>query len=299
MSHLLPPLRPLLAFALIGTTGALSASASPAAKPQDEPAATSAKAGTAPKTGQTKVKTAPAPKDELPLLIQVRSEVDQPFEGWGKAKLKDHGRLYAIVAISELPAEEKLIRPVNENELLRLLRIELTKRGFVEIKPDQQPEIVLTISYGRGFVRNPYQDDVMVNDSSDPPVVTIQGAFPTQLIRQKEKDFEEKLQTANFEKLFIRVTAWKFPEKSNDGKKVKPYQYWKTMIVTDDPMHRDLNQFMEKMVAAGAQFFDRKIEKEEAQIVDTLPEGTVTVGDIKVLEPGEADLPLSKDKKKK
>lgn len=237
-----------------------------------------------------KVTKSPASKEELPLLIQVRSDVDQPFEGWRKAKLKEHGKLYAIVAISELPGEEKLLRPVDENNLLRILRLELTKRGFVEITPKQQPEIVLTVSYGRGFVRNPYMDDVMINDSSDPPVVTIQGAFPTQLIRQKEKDFEEKLQTANFEKLFIRVTAWKFPEKSTDGKKVKPYQLWKTIVVTDDPAHRDLNQFLEKMLAAGANFFDRKMEKEEVQIVDTLPEGTVTVGDITVLKPGDPDI---------
>ncbi len=290
MKHLfLSTLRSLLAFAAVGAFSLLSAS--PVAKSQQEPAPGPAKT----------IMVAPS-KEELPLLIQVRSEVDQPFEGWGKAKLKEHGKLYAIVAISELPAEEKLVQPVDEGNLLRLLRLELTKRGFVEITPKQQPEILLTVTYGRGFIRNPYQDDVMVNDSSSPPVVTIQGAFPTQLIRQKEKDFEEKLQTANFEKLFIRVTAWKFPEKKagdTSGKKIKPYQLWKTVIVTDDPDHRDLNQFLEKMLAAGANFFDRKMEKEEVQIVDTLPEGKVTVGEITVLKPGEDDIPLSKDKQKK
>jgi len=236
---------------------------------------------------------APTNKDELPLLIQVRSEVDRPFEGWRKAKLKEHGKLYAIVAISESPSDVKLVRPVDEDNLLRILRVELTKRGFVEITPKQQPEILLTVTYGRGLLRNPYQDDSMVNETSDPPVVTITGAFPTQLIRQKEKDFEEKLQNANFEKLFIRVTAWKFPEKASGEpkeKKVKPYQLWKTIIVTDDPTNRDLNQFLEKMLAAGANFFDREIEKEEAEIVDTLPEGTVTVGDITVLKPGDPDI---------
>lgn len=232
-------------------------------------------------------------KDELPLLIQVRSEVDRPFEGWRKAKLKEHGKLYAIVAISESPSDEKLVRPVDEDKLLAILRVELTKRGFVEITPKQQPEILLTVTYGRGLLRNPYQDDSMVNDSSAPPVVTITGAFPTQLIRQKEKDFEEKLQNANFEKLFIRVTAWKFPERAQGEpteKKIKPYQLWKTIVVTDDPANRDLNQFLEKMLAAGANFFDREIAKEEAEIVDTLPEGTVTVGDITVLKPGDPDI---------
>ncbi len=273
----LKTLRRSLALALLlGTTAISAVSGSDASAPAAKPAAKTVKRS-----------------DELPLLIQVRSEVDRPFEGWRKAKLKEHGKLYAIIAISEAPSDLKLVQPVDEDNLLRILRVELTKRGFVEITPKQQPEIVLTVTYGRGLLRNPYQDDSMVNDSSDPPVVTITGAFPTQLIRQKEKDFEEKLQNANFEKLFIRVTAWKFPEKVpgvDPGKKIKPYQLWKTIIITDDPTNRDLNQFLEKMLAAGANFFDREIEKEEAEIVDTLPEGKVTVGDIKVLEDGAPDI---------
>jgi hypothetical protein len=40
-----------------------------------------------------------------------------------------------------------------------------------------------------------------------------------------------------------------------------------------------LNQFMEKMLAAGSEFFDRKIKDEEALITTDLPVGNVQLGD--------------------
>ena len=58
---------------------------------------------------------------------------------------------------------------------------------------------------------------------------------------------------------------------------------WKTTMVTDDPKHRDLNQFVDKLLAAGSNFFDQEIEKDEAFVRTDLPEGYVNIGDAKVM----------------
>lgn len=223
--------------------------------------------------------------EDLPLDIQVRSDVDRPFKGLGREKAKEHGKLYAVAYIKETPGTVDLARPVDEVVLLKHLRTELTKRGFREAATEEQPEIILTVHYGRGFLRNPYLDDVNIDETSNPPVLTYVG-LPTSLMRQKTHRFEEKLQAAQFEKLFIRVTAWDNPSKQPEpkaGKKQKPKQLWKTTMITDDPAHRDLNQFVEKLLAAGSEFFDREIKSEEAFIRTDLPEGYVKIGDAKVV----------------
>ena len=142
---------------------------------------------------------------------------------------------------------------------------------------------MLTVLCGRGYLRNPYLDDVNMDETTNPPTLTYVG-LPTSLMRQKTHRFEEKLQAAQSEKLFIRVTAWANPDTQPEpkpGKKKKPKLLWKTTIVTDDPANRDLNQFMEKMLAAGSEFFDRKITTEEVFITTDLPVGNVQLGDAK------------------
>ena len=231
-----------------------------------------------------------SPQEYLPLNISVRSAVDRPFKGLGKPPAVEHGKVYALVAMDEAKRPVDLVRPVSKVKLAKLLRAELTRRGFREIAPGEEPEIALTVIYGRGWLRNPYLDDVMMNEYSDPPIATVLGGMPTHLMRQKEFRYEEKTQAAQFEKLFIRVTAWKFPQPppaGAKGGKSKPYELWKTTMITDDPDNRDLNELMEKLLAAGSAFFDREIEKEEIEIRDTLPQGKVILGDLKVMKPGE------------
>lgn len=225
--------------------------------------------------------------EDIPLTIAVRSSVDRPFQGLRKAPLKEHGKLYHFGYIQETLQDVKLVRPVDEGRLRQLLAAELTKRGFREATGDEAPDIVLTVHYGRGLLHNPYLNDTIVNENTNPPTVTIIGGVPTQLMRQKEHNFEMKLQNANFEKLFIRVTAWANPAKQDPpkpGRKPKPKALWKTTIVIDDPAGRDLNHFMEKMLAAGANYFDREIAEEEALIRTDLPEGHVELGEAKVVD---------------
>jgi hypothetical protein len=219
--------------------------------------------------------------DSLPLNIQVRSEVDQPFKGFRKEPLKEHGKVYAIASVSEARGDESLVMPIKEDLLLKHLTKELAKRGFRPATVAEPPEIVLTVLCGRGFLRNPYLDDVFMDETTSPPTASITG-LPTNLINQRKAFYEMRLQAAQSEKLFIRVTAWANPDTQPEpkpGKKKKPKLLWKTTMVTDDPANRDLNQFMEKMLAAGSEFFDRKIKDEEALITTDLPVGNVQLGD--------------------
>lgn len=220
--------------------------------------------------------------EELPLDIQVRSEIDRPFKGWGKEDVKHHGYVYMLASITEARSEQPLVMPVDEKILAKHLHAQLRKRGYREYSAAEPPEIILTILYGRGYLKNPYLADSMYNEMFDPPVSTILGANPKQIMRQREYGYEEKLQAANFEKLFIQVNAWANPSdlpEPKPGKKKKNKLLWKTTMITDDPMHRDLNQFISKLLTAGSGFFDHEMDDDEVFIRDDLPEGYVEYGD--------------------
>ncbi len=212
--------------------------------------------------------------------IGVRSSVDERWHGIHKDGAIEHGKIYAIVAIKETPSAQKLVQPVDEAQLVQLLRTELNQRGFTEITtPTQKPDVVLTVLYGRGFLRNPYLKGTILDEDSDiVPVATI--VLPDQAMRQREVGYEAKLQAAQQEKLFIRVTAWKYPEAPQE----KTKDLWKTTMVVDDPAHRDLNGVAREMLAAGAGYFDRQIKEEEVKINSGVPQGKVTIAPFKVLE---------------
>ena len=232
-------------------------------------------------------RAAPGPED-LPLDIGVRSSVDKPFGGFRHKPAPKHGKIYLIAVVDRAPSAEKLVRPVDERGMLQALRQELASHGYREITKDQTPEIVLTVVYGRGWLRNPYLADAMVNElAGDPPVATILGGIPTQLIKEREAGFEAKLQKAQFEKLFIRVTAWQYPS----APKEKPKDLWKTTMIVDDPDNRDLNQVYQAMLAAGAPYFDQEIKDEEVEIRKPVPEGKVKVGTPEVVKPEHPSSP--------
>lgn len=227
-----------------------------------------------------------ASEETVTIDISVRSAVDRPFQGWSKAPVKEHGKLYALIAMDEAPSQMKIVRPVDQAGLAQTLRDELTKRDFREITPGETPDILLTVIYGRGWLRNPYLDDVFMDESGVPPIVTFSG-LPTNLMRQKGHRFETKLQAAQYEKLFIRVTAWQNPSLApapKPGRKPKPKELWKTTMIVADPDHVDLNGIYKELLAAGAAYFDRQIEEEEVFIPATIPEGSVIMGPLEFLD---------------
>lgn len=237
---------------------------------------------------------------EITLDVDVRSSVDRPFQGLRKAPLKANGKHYSIAALSLAPSVATLVRPVDEGRMLLLLRQELSKRGFREFAGGKEPpEIILTVIYGRGWLKNPYMSYMTETPNSEfgsGNVVTISGADP-HFLRSKEFRFEEKLQKANYEKLFIRVTAWKYPDpklKDPKGKKSVPRELWKTDMILDDPDNRDLNQFIEEMFAAGSAFFDREMDKEEITVSSVIPEGRVILAPLEFPDETSSAKPSSK-----
>ena len=223
-----------------------------------------------------------------------------------------HSKLYSILSVAEVKSEEELVMPVDESMILQVLSAELNKNGFKPSAPGQRPEILITASYGRAELQNPYIRDGGetagdsraggflgvaagtttsgasatgaisggVSNDSGASTTVITGAFSQQLIDEKTNGYQAKLQKASYEKLFIRVTAWSFP----GNPKAQAKMLWKTIMVVDDPDHRDLNAVAAKMLEAGAPFFDREIKDPEVDIYKPLPEGHVNVGTPAVVE---------------
>ena len=218
------------------------------------------------------------------LEIDVRAKIaDKPF---GKSNLKaapEHGKVYAILAVQLIPNEEKMVRPVDAHVLLGLVRHELDTHGFRHVVKGQNPEILITIQYGRAWLNNPYFGGEQVDYSGikggGPPTreITV-GSHVDE--RQTVAGFESKAQKAEKEKLCIKLTAWQY---STDSK-AKAKQLWSTTIVVDDPDHRDLNAIAEEMLKTGAPYFDKEIKEEEVAVYKPMPEGHVNVGTPEVVD---------------
>lgn len=222
--------------------------------------------------------------EDNPLAIAVSSEIDRPFEGWRKAAIKEHGKSYLLASISEGRDGRELVLPVDETSLLDLLRQELAKRGFHEVQTEK-PEIILTVIYGRGYLKNPHFYDSPT--TGDPPIPNVGTASREYLRNRYDYGFQDKVESANQEKLFIRVTAWANPADQTPqkpGAKIKPKELWHTTMTIDDPGNRDLNQFMDKLLAAGSHFFDREMDNAEEIIENALPEGSVHIGEATVID---------------
>ncbi len=224
-----------------------------------------------------------------PLEIGVRSSVDERWEGVRKRGAITHGKVYLIASLKESPAARKLLRPVDEAGLLGQLRRELNSQGFREVRATETPDVVLTLLYGRGHVRNPYMANIAGDEFSGsiaptPMESALATAVDPRLYDKRQFGYyEQKLLAAQKEKLFIRVTAWKYPTDPKES----PAQLWKTTMVVDDPDLRDLNELYPKMLAAGVRYFDRPMKQEEETVSTSIPEGLVTLGPLIILEPVE------------
>lgn len=218
--------------------------------------------------------------------IGVRSSVDQRWQGVRKLGPIEHGKVYLIASLNQASSAAKLVQPVDEAGLLAQLRQVLNTRGFRECASGDTPDVVLTLLYGRGHLRNPYLANIDGDLSSDSIVPTPAESLLAASINPRLYDkrqwgyYEHKLLAAQKEKLFIRVTAWKFP----GDRKEKPAELWKTTMVVDEPDRHDLNELYPKMLAAGVPFFDRHLKEEEVTIATPLKEGSVKLGPLEILE---------------
>ncbi len=93
------------------------------------------------------------------------------------------------------------------------------------------------------------------------------------------------------DKLFIQVRAWQYPPPADPKKMTK--LLWITTMIVDDPDHRDLNLISEQMLAKGAFYFDRHINRDDDVVINTVsgfrgngppPEGQVKVGPVEVVK---------------
>ncbi len=208
------------------------------------------------------VPAAEMPADEgVPLSVDIRTSVDQRWQGFRKGGAIAHGKRYLLASVKEAAGAVPLIRPVNEGELIRLVRSELGKHGFQEITREQKPEIVLTVNYGRGFLRNPHLEDAMVDETNSENTTIVTITSLAQLMRQREANFE-------------------YPEDRGE----KPHFFWRAIMAVDNPDGRDLNRALPAMLAAGAGYFDRETKEPEVTINSTLPTGTVKLGPLDVIE---------------
>jgi hypothetical protein len=223
---------------------------------------------------------ATTPTDEgVPLSIDVRSKIDPKWEGFRKLATVPHGKLYLLASVKEVTVLDKLVQPVNRGALAAQLRRELSTHGFREITAGELPEIVLTVTFGRGYLHNPHLEDATEDVSPEgQPRVTINSA--KQAMRQRMPGFEAKMQKAQQEKLYIAVTAWQYPA----AKDQKPNLLWRTVMVTDNPDGRDLNLAMPALLAAGAGYFDRNVPDDEVTVHATMPTGTIRLGPLNVIE---------------
>jgi len=215
---------------------------------------------------------AAADDSESEFLIKVRASVDQPFTVFGRSPAPDHSKLYALAGIKaastvETDTSSPLVIPVDEDALRAELKSVLSANGFRETAWGKAPDIVITVIYGRSQMRNPYADQSteiagngMGFDSK------VMSSTPEEMLRERQSPgYYERLQNADGEKLFMIITAWKYP---GFNPTEKPKLEWRTTVFLDDP-DRDLNLVAGKMLAAAGKYFDRKIEREEVAIPST------------------------------
>ena len=225
------------------------------------------------------------------LHVEVRSSVDDLWNGTRKKKPELHGKVYYVLSIGAAESEVDLKEPVDEKVLVAQLHEAMTAQGFRQMKADEKPDILLTVLYGRGYLRNPYLPDGVDEISSDVPTATITSG--DQVFAQRQVGYESKRQNAQLEKLFITVRALKYPE----SKKEKPTRLWQTMMIVDEPGHHDLNDVAKDMFLVGVQHFDRVLPKEGIVVSTDDPEGRVILAPIRVLETEEDAEPSPKPRR--
>lgn len=215
------------------------------------------------------------------LDLNIRTTVEVPPE----KSLGPHPTFVMAPAV-QVASDEKLVSPVPEKTLLavhRLLQEKLETQGYVGVPDKVRPEVLVTVQYGRGFLPNPYMVGMSSADILTGRTITMRG--PADYLKRHELNYESKRQLAAEEKLYFCIAAWKF---DSMRKGETPVRYWTTTIIVDDPDHRDLNQIYPQMIAAGAEFFNRRIHHDEIEVSTQVREGKVEVGIPQVVDDPKA-----------
>lgn len=174
--------------------------------------------------------------------IGVRATVvDKPAKSAGKpdlAEAGEYGKVYAILTVQMISSELKLVKPVDAHVLMGQVQHELDTHGFRPVVRGLKPDILITVQYGRAWLRNPYLGDAQTHQTQadGAPTNTITLATKTSP-RSTTAGFKSKTQKAEYEKLCIKLTAWQYTTEP----KAKAKQLWSTTMIVDDPDHRDLN----------------------------------------------------------
>jgi len=200
-----------------------------------------------------------------------------------------HGRRYAILSVQMFSSDPRRLPPVDEDSLMLHVRHALDTHGFQPAAKGQDPEILITVHYGRAWLRNPYLTETGATPVTDgisslaglerKPNQDVTGTS-TRYIDSRTNGYEAKIQKAAAEKLYIRITGWKYPP---DGK-AKARMLWQTTVIVDDPDRWNLNGVAAPMLAAAAPYFDREIDERELEVHPPPPEGHVNVGAVEVVE---------------
>lgn len=231
--------------------------------------------------------------DEIEIVV--RTQVDRkakPSQGEATTTLDragPHGKNYVLLLVEQPESIYKLVKPVAPEAIADEVSRQLDAHGFHRVVKGEKPEIVITVRYGRGMLPNPYYtegadiDDVGLDPGYwgdlEPPRIAITS--PRLARRLTEPGVRAKVTKAMYERLFITVRAWKYP----DGPTEKPKPLWIASMSIDDPDHRDLNAFYKAMLAVGAPYFDRPTTEEEVDVFKPLRNGHVEMGDPVVIEP--------------
>ena len=251
----------------------------------------------------------PAQQYDNQLSVGVRTQLDRQkrvWDGFHSHKMEhppEHGKIYAILLIQPTNSMRKLVKPVSAVAIKEELMHQLAAQGYHHAEPGQKPEILVSVTYGRSNLPNPYLTNTINVDTMGPeyesPVRDYennksmpsapQGIVindPNLAARLSIPSVSHKATKASYENLFLLVRAFKYPPPPDPAK--KPEVLWVTTMFVDDPDHRDLNVIVKQMLEAGAPYFDREIKDEEVEILKPLPEGHVNVGTPEVVAPGNS-----------
>ena len=190
------------------------------------------------------------------------------------------GRIFILARVQEEKCRRPLVAPVNAIAIADQLTRVLEAHGFHAAQPNQKPDIVITVKYGRGFLPNPYSDSDLDKQHTNLSNSDSLEIWPT---HDSYVGLEEKRQRARYEKLIIQVRAWKYPPPVDP--KQKEQLLWMTTVFISDPNHSDLNEYSPRMLATAAPYFDQHIAREHEVVVVGPKHEHVTVGTPQVTEP--------------